>query len=106
MQLLSGDNLMKYAKSLVQTAVLLSLMCESVFAEPMQGNSGSEGRRGPPPFSSLDLNGDSSVTLSEFEQHKIPHGDHSEVFSHIDANDDGAITETEFTNHKPPRRRQ
>ena len=97
---------MKHAKPFLPIAVLLSVMCGSVLAEPFQRTSGSEGRRGPPPFSSLDLDGDSLVTLSEFEQHEIPHGDHSTVFSHIDADDDGAITETEFTNHKPPRRRQ
>ena len=97
---------MKHAKSLLPATVLLSVMCGSVLAESCQGNSGSEGRRGPPPFSSLDLDGDGLVTLSEFEQHEIPHGDHSTVFSNIDADDDGAITETELTSHKPPRRRQ
>ena len=74
------------------------------------GNEAGEGdargqRRGPPPFSELDLNADASLTLEEFQQHQIPRGDHETIFNHIDANADGVVTEDEMKNHKPPRRR-
>jgi hypothetical protein len=52
------------------------------------------------------MDGNGLVTLTEFEQHDIPHGDHTTVFNDIDADGDGAISETELTSHKPPRRRQ
>jgi len=73
------------------------------------GNEAGEGedrgqRRGPPPFSELDLNADASLTLEEFQQHQIPRGDHETIFNHIDANTDGIVTEDEMKNHKPPRR--
>ena len=61
-------------------------------------------RRGPPPFSELDLNADASLTLEEFQQHQVPRGDHETIFNHIDANADGVVTEDEMKNHKPPRR--
>ncbi|WDE04070.1 EF-hand domain-containing protein [Thalassomonas viridans] len=61
-------------------------------------------RRGPPPFSQLDLDGDNGITLDEFSQHPIPRGEHETVFNHIDSNGDGTITETELTSHKPPRK--
>ena len=70
-------------------------------AGPEPAQPGSE-RRGPPPFSSLDLNGDGRLTLEEFRSHQIPHGDHDEAFSMIDANSDRIVTQSEFENHKPP----
>jgi len=60
-------------------------------------------RRGPPSFSKLDLDNNGSITLEEFSQHKIPMGEHSEVFAKIDSNEDGSITQEELENHKPPR---
>jgi hypothetical protein len=61
-----------------------------------------EGRGGPPPFSSLDLNGDGEVTLDEFKSHDIPRGDHTEVFNSIDTDADGVLTQSEFSGHRPP----
>jgi hypothetical protein len=58
--------------------------------------------QGPPPFKTLDLNGDGRLTLEEFKSHAIPRGDHQDVFKMIDANGDGVVTEDEFTNHRPP----
>ena len=57
-----------------------------------------------PQFSTLDLDGDGSVTFAEFEQNKAPNNDHATILGHIDANGDGVLTEDELTNHKPPRR--
>jgi Ca2+-binding EF-hand superfamily protein len=57
-----------------------------------------------PQFSSLDLDGDGSVTYAEFEQSNVPNNEHATIFGHIDADSDGVITEEEFTNHKPPSR--
>jgi hypothetical protein len=72
---------------------------------PAPGPNRPDGeRRGPPPFSQLDLNGDGQMTLEEFKSHKIPRGDHAEVFKNIDANGDGVVTESEFTSHRPPSR--
>ena len=59
-------------------------------------------RRGPPPFSSLDLNKDGQLTLDEFKSHEIPRGDHAEVFNTIDVDGDGIITQTEYDSHRPP----
>mgnify|MGYP000651316347 CR=1 FL=1 len=73
-------------------------------ADDNYGQSDRNDRRGPPPFSQLDLNGDSSITLDEFSQHRLPHGDHETVFNRIDSDGDGIITETELTSHKPPRK--
>jgi len=57
-----------------------------------------------PQFSSLDLDGDGSVTYAEFEQSKVPNNDQATIFGHIDADGDGVLTEEEYTSHKPPRR--
>lgn len=56
-----------------------------------------------PSFSALDINTDGIVELAEFELHQIPHGDHETVFNMIDTDGDSTITETEFNDHKPPR---
>ncbi|WDE13146.1 EF-hand domain-containing protein [Thalassomonas haliotis] len=86
---------------------LLSLMLCSKLSYGTDGdyrqNDRNE-RRGPPQFSQLDLDGDNSVTLDEFSQQPIPHGDHETIFKHIDSDGDGIITELELTSHKPPRR--
>lgn len=55
-----------------------------------------------PRFADLDLDGDSFVTLSEFREKPIPHGDHETVFGHIDADGNGEITQSEFDSHRPP----
>lgn len=61
-------------------------------------------RRGPPAFSELDLDDDSTITFDEFQQHEIPHGDHETIFSAIDTDSDGLISESELSDHKPPGR--
>lgn len=64
----------------------------------------SQGRKKfkKPRFTDLDLNGDTYITLAEFKEKPIPHGDHETVFGHIDADGNGEITQTEFESHKPP----
>lgn len=57
-----------------------------------------------PRFADLDLNQDSLVTLEEFKQKDIPHGDHDRVFRHIDVDGNGEITRQEFESHRPPGR--
>lgn len=96
---------MKHQTRLVPAAVLFFVLCTTVSAGPCGGDSGREGRRGPPSFSALDLDGDGLVTLAEFEQHEIPPPDHRRIFRHIDSDGDGSITESELMNHRPPRRR-
>ena len=89
---------------------LLPLLTLSLCAQLSYAGDGDYGkndrneRRGPPPFSQLDLDGDNSITLDEFSQHRVPHGDHETIFNHIDSDADGVITETELSNHKPPRK--
>lgn len=61
-------------------------------------------RPNKPQYSTLDLNDDSSITLEEFQEHRLPHGDHQTVFTAIDINQDGLITQEEFENHRPPHR--
>ena len=89
---------------LIVTALALSAC---VGPGPGPGSSSSRpggDRRGPPPFSTLDSSGDGQLTLDEFSSHKIPHGDHTEVFNTIDVDGDGVITESEYSSHRPPSR--
>jgi len=55
-----------------------------------------ERRKGPPNFAVLDTDNDAQISLEEFSQHKLPHGDPSKVFSRIDINQDGYISESEL----------
>jgi len=96
-------------KTILSAVLASSLMLLSI--QSMAASEGEQGqdrgeRRGPPAFTELDLDGDGSLTLSEFQEHKIPRGDHETVFSHIDSDSDGIITEDEMTNHKPPGRKR
>jgi len=50
------------------------------------------------------LNQDGAITLEEFKQKEVPHGDHEVIFKSIDTDGDGLISETELAEHKPPRR--
>lgn len=89
------------------TGIILSLVASSAIAcaQPDErGDDNGQGRRGPPAFAELDLNSDGAVTLDEFKQKEVPHGDHESIFSAIDADGDGVINETELAEHKPPRR--
>ncbi|PKG96107.1 EF-hand domain-containing protein [Paraglaciecola sp. MB-3u-78] len=74
----------------------------SVHAQDRGSNDKPEHER--PQFSSLDLDGDGTVTFAEFEKSEVPNDDYATIFGHIDANGDGVLTEAEFTSHKPPRR--
>jgi hypothetical protein len=85
---------------------LLSIIASSAIAcaQPHDRDDNSQGRRGPPAFSDIDLNSDGAVTLEEFMQKEVPNGDHQTIVNAIDSNSDGLITETELSEHKPPRR--
>jgi hypothetical protein len=87
---------------------LLTLCCLIGMSISLSAHAQERGEKGskpkPPQFSSLDLDGDGSVTYAEFEQSKVPNNDHATIFGHIDANSDGVLTEQELTSHKPPRR--
>ena len=61
-------------------------------------------KRERPQFSSLDLDGNGSVSFAEFEQSDVPNSEHATIFGHIDADSNGVLTEEEFNNHKPPSR--
>ncbi|MEH6348014.1 MAG: EF-hand domain-containing protein [Bermanella sp.] len=93
-------------KMMINATLAASIALVSVQASAYSDNEGEDSgkRRGPPPFSELDLDGDASLTLEEFQQHQIPRGDHETIFNHIDADGDGVVTEDEMKNHKPPRR--
>lgn len=69
---------------------------------PGPGPGGGD-RRGPPPFSALDLDRDDVLTLDEFERHQIPQGNHADILRSIDANADGVVTRSEYESHRPPR---
>ena len=56
-----------------------------------------------PRFIDLDLNGDTFITLAEFKESPIPHGEHETIFGHIDSDGNGEITPEEFKSHRPPR---
>jgi Ca2+-binding EF-hand superfamily protein len=88
---------------------LLTLCCLigislSLCAHAQDRGSKDKSEHEPPQFSSLDLDGDGSVTFEEFEQSDVPNDDYATIFGHIDADGDGVLTEAEFTSHKPPRR--
>jgi hypothetical protein len=90
-----------FAVNLKRAGCIVAALVFSACAGP--GPKPSDGdRRGPPPFSSLDLNKDGQLTLDEFKSHEIPHGDHAEVFNTIDSDRDGVITEVEYNSHRPP----
>lgn len=93
-------------RGLAVVVLISALSTTATACAQTQGDDGEQrqGRRGPPTFTALDLNGDSGVTLEEFQQHDVPHGDHSTIFNAIDSNGDGLISEAELTEHKPPRR--
>ncbi|WDE11302.1 EF-hand domain-containing protein [Thalassomonas haliotis] len=79
----------------------LTFMSSLAYSSALE-QSQQDKRRGPPPFSQLDLNGDQAISLEEFKQHQIPRGDHETVFANIDSNGDQQISEQELTSHKPP----
>jgi len=88
---------------------LLTLCCLIGMSLSLSAHSKERGGRDMPKierpqFSSLDLDGDDSVSFDEFEQSPVPNNDHATIFGHIDADGDGVLTEEEYTNHKPPRR--
>lgn len=98
-------------KTLLSTVLASSLVLLSGQAMAYSDSDSEKGqnrgeRRGPPAFTELDLNGDGSLTLAEFQEHQIPRGDHETIFNHIDADADGVVTEEEMKNHKPPRRKR
>jgi len=94
---------MQYTRLFFNVGLFGAVLFLSTACKPQGPDGGpSGGMGGPPPFSEFDLNGDGVMTLEEFSEHEIPHGEHAEVFSMIDANGDGQITEEEFTSHKPP----
>lgn len=76
-----------------------------VSAQPdRESDDNRDQRRGPPPMSTIDIDGDGFVSLEEFSSHPVPRGDHSEIFSRIDSDADGYISEDELTSHKPKRK--
>jgi Ca2+-binding EF-hand superfamily protein len=90
---------------------LLALCCLIGMSLSLSAHSQERGSRDMPKherpeFSSLDLDGDGSVTYDEFEQSEVPNNEHAIIFGHIDADGDGALTEDEYTNHKPPGRKR
>ncbi len=95
-------------KTLINITLTSALALGSAQALSYDDNEGKQNgqRKGPPPFSELDLDEDGLITLEEFKQHKIPKGDHETIFSHIDADRDSVITEDELSSHKPPRHKR
>lgn len=90
---------------------LLTLCCLigvslSLSAYAQERGSKDKPKHERPEFSSLDLDGDGSVSFAEFEQSKVPNDNHATIFGHIDADGDGVLTEEEFTSHKPPSRKR
>jgi hypothetical protein len=57
--------------------------------------------RKPPVFSTVDLDGNGSITLEEFKQYKLKHNRHQRTFNRIDSDGDQLISEQELKNHKP-----
>ena len=78
------------------------LMAGCAGPPPAKPGSPDGERRGPPPFSVLDLNQDGVLRLDEFQRHAIPQGDHAEIFRTIDADADGIVTQAEYDSHRPP----
>lgn len=90
--------------ALVATSILTMTLFHAANAQATDSDQRKSDRRGPPPFEKLDLDGDNGISLEEFSQHRIPHGDHDTVFGFIDSNADGMISQEELRSHKPPRR--
>ena len=103
-------NLVKAVK-MNNSIKLFSLCCVIGLTVSLSAHAQERGQKNKstherPQFSALDLDGDGSVTLTEFEQSKLPSNEHATIFGHIDTNGDGVLTEEEFTSHKPPRRKR
>jgi hypothetical protein len=96
-------NLWELFMKLTQLFGFIAIILFSVFACATENQH--QNRTGPPQFSQLDLDQSGAVSLEEFKQHEIPHGDHDTAFNHIDANGDGVLTENEVSSHKPAKRR-
>lgn len=80
-----------------------ALHAQSNDAQPQDQREKRHGFK-KPRFTDLDLDGDSFITLAEFMEKPIPHGDHQTIFGHIDADGNGEITQDEFDSHRPPGR--
>lgn len=68
---------------------------------PGGSRGGPGGRGGPPSFEELDVDGDGTVTETEFFAPMLEHGE--ERFARMDENGDGVLTDDELT-HRPSRR--
>ncbi len=90
------------------TKLILAISLIISTSSLVQAKSSEQGRNGPPQrptFESIDINEDGEISLDEFSEQKIPHGDHETVFDLLDTDGDGVISSDEFDNHKPPQRK-
>jgi len=85
---------------LIAFALSVGFMGQSYAAGSEQGN---RPQGGPPPFSSIDSDGDGEISYSEFSSQEIPHGDHQTIFDEMDSDSNGVVSEEEFNSFKPPR---
>lgn len=84
--------------------VVLGLLLSAFTLSYAEEQYEKEGKRPPrPDFSSVDSDSNGEVSLDEFSQQALPHGDYETIFSEIDSDSDGVITEQEYSDHKPPR---
>ncbi|BDF95104.1 EF-hand domain-containing protein [Pseudoalteromonas sp. KAN5] len=92
-------------KSLTAIA-LLTTLCVGFTAHVDAKNR--ENRPPRPDFSTIDVDGNGIIELSEFSAQELPPGvdDIEEVFNQIDTDQNGEISEEEFTSHKPPHRQR
>lgn len=92
-------------KSLTAIA-LITALCIGFTAQVDARNRENKPPR--PDFSTIDVDGNGVIDLSEFSAQELPPGmdDVEEMFNQIDADQNGEISEEELTSHKPPRRQR
>jgi Ca2+-binding EF-hand superfamily protein len=88
------------SKVMIAATILMGFASQS-YASDSKQDKGQQPTR--PDFSTVDTDSDGEISLDEFSEQKLPHGDYQTIFDEMDTDGDGVVSEEEFNNFKPPR---